>query len=338
MVDEVFDLDENSVYPSIIKPSYLFARGCGKSQMQLQLYDAILKGEINMHDSELKKWLDKNLTKVGVDLGADKICDATVKGENEMNIKETLNKIYGKPAATNEPIKDDIGTDKTFEELLMPDKAEEEWIWVRGFKGTEKDMSCKGYHYELGKQFDLDEDLEPSVCHNGFHFCKSLENVFRHYKIGGGHRFFEVEALVRKSDLDPKKKDYATYANIACRPYYPSSHYDDKYAAKSIRFIRELTVDEVFESVTDKEVLEWTDEQKKRAMETSIRTVRDRIREETLISAGYSPAFAKYIADDSSRYVTAMAMASLTDVSMDVKIMAIFMDNQSNHDVVLDWN
>ena len=41
MVDEVFDLDENSVYPSIIKPSYLFARGCGKSQIQLQLYDAI---------------------------------------------------------------------------------------------------------------------------------------------------------------------------------------------------------------------------------------------------------------------------------------------------------
>ena len=205
MVDEVFGLDENSVYPSIIKPSYLFARGCGKSQIQLQLYDAILKGEINMHDSELKKWLDKNLTKVGVDLGADKICDATVKGENEMNIKETLNKIYGKPAATNEPIKDDIGTDKTFEELLMPDKAEEEWIWVRGFKGTEKDMSCKGYHYELGKQFDLDEDLEPSVCHNGFHFCKKLENVFRYYKIGDGNRFFEVEALVKKSDLDPKK-------------------------------------------------------------------------------------------------------------------------------------
>ena len=247
-----------------------------------------------------------------------------------MNIKETLNKIYGKPAATNEPIKDDIGTDKTFEELLMPDKAEEEWIWVRGFKGTEKDMSCKGYHYELGKQFDLDEDLEPSVCHNGFHFCKSLENVFRHYKIGGGHRFFEVEALVRKSDLDPKKKDYAKYANVACRPYYPSSHYDDKYAAKSIRFIRELTVDEVFESVTDKEVLEWTDKQKKRAMETSINTVRRDIRAFDLCAAGYSPVFAKYIAGDSGRYATAMAMASMTDVSMDVKVMAIFMDNQDD--------
>ena len=330
MVDEVFDLDENSVYPSIIKPSYLFARGCGKSQIQLQLYDAILKGEINMHDSELKKWLDKNLTKAGVDLGADKICDATVKGENEMNIKETLNKIYGKPAATNEPIKDGIGTDKTFEELLMPDKAEEEWIWVRGFKGTEKDMRCQDYQYELGKQFDLDEDVEPVVCSKGFHFCKSLENVFRHYKIGGGHRFFEVEALVRKSDLDPKKKDYAKYANVACRPYYSSSHYDDKYAAKSIRFIRELTVDEVFESVTDKEVLEWTDEQKKRAMETSINTVRRDIRAFDLCAAGYSPAFAKYISIDAGRYVTAMAMASLPDVSIDVKVMAIFMDNQGD--------
>ena len=318
MVDEVFDLDENSVYPSIIKPSYLFARGCGK------ITNTVTTVRCNF------EWLDKNLTKVGVDLGADKICDATVKGENEMNIKETLNKIYGKPAATNEPIKDDIGTDKTFEELLMPDKAEEEWIWVRGFKGTDKDMRCQDYQYELGKQFDLDEDVEPAVCSKGFHFCKSLENVFRHYKIGDGHRFFEVEALVRKSDLDPKKKDYAKYANVACRPYYPSSHYDDKYAAKSIRFIRELSADEVFESVTDSEIRGWTEEQKKRAMETSINAVRRDIRAFELCAAGYSPAFAKYISIDEGRYMTAMAMASLTDVSMDVKVMAIFLDNQDN--------
>ena len=65
-------------------------------------------------------------------------------------------------------------------------------------------------------------------------------------------------------------------------------------------------------------------------METSIRAVKNRIREETLISAGYSPVFAKYIAGDSGRYATAMAMASMTDVSMDVKVMAIFMDNQDD--------
>lgn len=279
-----------------------------------------------MYIKEMEKWLKKNLVKIGDDLGADKICDATLKGENEIDVKEALNQIYDTSISTNTTVKDDITQENVINVIETIEK--DEYVWVKGFKGTDKDMRCQDYQYELGKQFDLDEDVEPVVCSKGFHFCKSLENVFRHYKIGGGHRFFEVEALVRKSDLDPKKKDYAKYANVACRPYYLSSHYDDKYAAKSIRFIRELTVDEVFESVTDKEVLEWADEQKKRAMETSIRTVKDRIREETLISAGYSPAFAKYIADDSSRYATAMAMASLTDVSMDVKVMAIFMDNQ----------
>ena len=222
--------------------------------------------------------------------------DAILKGENKMNVKETL-------------IKDDI----TQEEVMNATKTikEEEWIWVKGFKGTDKNMRCKGdYQYELGKQFDLDADVEPATCSKGFHFCKNLENVFRYYKIGDGNRFFEVEALVKKSDLDPKKKEYA------------------KYAAKSIRFIRELTVDEVFKTVTDSDVREWAEEQKKRAMETSINTVRRDIRAFDLCAAGYSPAFAKYIAGDTGRYNTAMAMASLPDVSMDVKVMAIFMDNQ----------
>ena len=228
-----------------------------------------------------------------------------------MNIKETLNQIYGKSAATNAPIKDNIMQEDVMNTIKTVEK--DEYIWVKGFKGTGKDMRCQDdYQYELGKQFDLDEDVEPMVCSKGFHFCKKLENVFRYYKIGDGNRFFEVEALVKKSDLDPKKKEYA------------------KYAAKSIRFIRELTVDEVFETVTDSDVREWAEEQKKRAMETSINTVRRDIRAFDLCAAGYSPAFAKYISVDAGRYVTAMAMASLTDVSMDVKVMAIFMDNQDN--------
>ena len=294
MADHVYDIDRNSIYPSLIKPEFqVHARGNGKSQAQLQMYYAILKGE------------------------------------NEMNIKETLNQIYGKSAATNAPIKDNITQEDIMNTINTVEK--DDYVWVKGFKGTDKDMRCQDYQYELGKQFDLDEDVEPVVCSKGFHFCKSLENVFLHYKIGNGHRFFEVEALVRKSDLDPKKKDYAKYANVACRSYYPSSHYDDKYAAKSIRFIRELTVDEVFETVTDSDIREWTEEQKKRAMETSINVVRRDIRAFELCAAGYSPEFAKYISIDAGRYATAMAMASLPDVSMDVKVMAIFMDNQGDY-------
>ena len=247
-----------------------------------------------------------------------------------MNIKETLNKIYGKSAATNAPIKDDI----TQEDVMNAIKTieEEEYIWVKGFKGTDKDMRCKDdYQYELGKQFDLDADVEPVTCSKGFHFCKDLESVFCYYKIGDGNRFFEVEALVKKSALESKNK-----SNIRAgldqwsKMYMSFANYDDKYAAKSIRFIRELTVDEVFDIVTDSEVRGWAEEQKRRAMETSIRAVKNEIREEALISAGYSPVFAKYISIGEGRYKTAMAMASLPDVSMDVKVMAIFMDNQDN--------
>ena len=290
MADHVYNIDRNSIYPSLIKPEFqVHARGNGKLQAQLQMYDAILKGE------------------------------------NEMDVKETLNQIYGTSISTNATIKDGIKQADIMNTIETIKK--DEYVWVKGFKGTDKDMRCQDYQYELGKQFDLDEDVEPVVCSKGFHFCKSLENVFRHYKIGDGHRFFEVEALVRKSDLDPKKKDYAKYANVAWSPYHTSSHYDDKYAAKSIRFIRELTVDEVFEAVSNKEVWEWTDEQKKRAMATSINTVRREIRAFDLCAAGYSPAFAKYISIDEGRYKTAMAMASLPDVSMDIKVMAIFIDN-----------
>ena len=245
--------------------------------------------------------------------------DAILKGENKMNVKETL-------------IKDDI----TQEEVMNATKTieEEEWIWVKGFKGTDKNMQCKGnYQYELGKQFDLDADVEPVVCSKGFHFCKKLENVFKYYKIGDGNRFFEVEALIKKSDCD---WDSEQKKNRTSNPYYPYGYLSGfiasnaKYAAKSIRFIRELTVDEVFETVTDSDVREWAEEQKKRAMETSIAAVRKEVREFELCAAGYSPAFSKYIAGDTGRYNTAMAMTSLTDVSMDIKVMAIFMDNQDN--------
>lgn len=246
-----------------------------------------------------------------------------LKGENEMNIKETLNKIYGKPAATNAPIENNI----TQENIMNTTKAieEEEWIWVKGFKGTDKNMQCKGnYQYELGRFFDMNSGDDVELCQSGFHFCKNLENVFRYYSIGDGNRFFEVEALVKKSDLEPTGLDQWS------KMYMSFTNYDDRYAAKSIRFVRELTADEVFETVTDSDVREWTEEQKKRAMATSIQEVRMEIREFELCAAGYSPAFSKYIARDAGRYYRAIAMASLPDVSMDVKVMAIFMDNQDD--------
>lgn len=282
---------------SELKPEFVVpARGCGKSQIQLQLYDAISKGEINMDANAWKEWMNSKFGKpeVGVDTSETKDTTAIVDDIPDVD--------------------------------LTPIMEEEEWIWVKGFKGTEKDMTCKGYRYELGKFFDMNSEEDVELCHSGFHFCKRLRSVFNYYNIGNGNRFFEVEALVKKSDWDQELRkndfDYGPYG----MPYFTYGRSEDKYAAKSIRFIRELTPDEVFD-VLESDACQWDEAQKKRAMETSIQTVRSDIRVFELCAAGYSPAFSQYIAGDVDRCMTALAVASLPDVSMDVKVMAIFMDN-----------
>ena len=33
-------------------------------------------------------------------------------------------------------------------------KESEEWVWVNGYKGTDKDMKCRDFQYEMHKQID----------------------------------------------------------------------------------------------------------------------------------------------------------------------------------------
>ena len=87
---------------------------------------------------------------------------------------------------------------------LPPPEAE--WVWVEGYKGTDKNMCCKDYQYILGATHSLPDEEEVELCKNGFHLCLNLNEVFNFYPIGEGNRFFKVQALVRKSD----KKKYGT--------------------------------------------------------------------------------------------------------------------------------
>ena len=63
---------------------------------------------------------------------------------------------------------------------------------MKGYKGTDKDMRCRGMQYEVGKTFHADGKIE--VCDNGLHFCIRLTDVFDYYEHSNGNRFFEVEA------------------------------------------------------------------------------------------------------------------------------------------------
>ena len=44
---------------------------------------------------------------------------------------------------------------------------------MEGYKVFEPDWTCRGFQYEVGKTFE--EDVIPSCCNRGFHFCKELK-------------------------------------------------------------------------------------------------------------------------------------------------------------------
>ena len=63
---------------------------------------------------------------------------------------------------------------------------------IRGYKVTDKNMQCRGYQFELKKEFI--HSGEPVLCKNGFHFCEKLINCFDYYSFDPENRVFEIVA------------------------------------------------------------------------------------------------------------------------------------------------
>ena len=199
--------------------------------------------------------------------------------------------------------------------------SDDEWIWVEGYKGVYKDMTAHGdFKYELGKQYDIPEGEEIKECKNGFHFCLNLRDVYKHYPIGNGNRFFKVRALVRNTDV-------ANYGKP--EPGWGFYHAINKLAAKSIILTDELTIDEIFESygyITLEDG--WTEKYKKLAIELGIDATRRYMYINNLEALGYSSTFAKLICSMPTEYYDrALAVGSQSDLSMDMKVWVIFNAN-----------
>lgn len=50
---------------------------------------------------------------------------------------------------------------------------------ITGFKGFDKDLKCRDYQYEVGKEFEEEGKIE--ACSNGFHFCENPFDVLGYY-------------------------------------------------------------------------------------------------------------------------------------------------------------
>lgn len=67
---------------------------------------------------------------------------------------------------------------------------------IIAYKGFERDLKCRGFQYEIGKEYELPKGEKPEVCSNGFHACESPLEVLNYYFLDDDanlSRFCEVE-------------------------------------------------------------------------------------------------------------------------------------------------
>ncbi|HGM1374856.1 TPA: hypothetical protein ACKONX_002821 [Clostridioides difficile] len=161
---------------------------------------------------------------------------------------------------------DNIQYDKEMERKLLEmekikidsemKKNSEEWIWIEGYKGTDRDMKCRNFQYELNKTYSVEEIHRGNIniYDYGFHLCLDLKDVFRCYNLDLSNRFFKVKALVRRED---KYKYGMKQSFSSIRPGAECS-----IGAKEIILFRELTFEELKQDIQDKfpkinNELEW---------------------------------------------------------------------------------
>ncbi len=75
---------------------------------------------------------------------------------------------------------------------------------IEGYKGFNKDLTCRGFQYEEGKTYKHRGKVE--VCNEGFHFCENPIDIFRFYPPGESifHKVVGAGELKSEEDIDTK--------------------------------------------------------------------------------------------------------------------------------------
>ena len=84
---------------------------------------------------------------------------------------------------------------------------------VIAYKGFNKDLTCRGFQYEIGKEY---EEKEVSVCERGFHACENPFDVLDFYGDVLDNRFCKVEqsGTIKKDDKKQASSKIKVVAEI----------------------------------------------------------------------------------------------------------------------------
>ena len=96
---------------------------------------------------------------------------------------------------------------------------------MKGYKVFEPDWKCRGFQYAVGETFE--EDVTPSCCNRGFHFCTELKDCFNYYSFDPNNKVAEIEAL---GEIDAEADG-------------------SKHCTNKIKIVREISWEEVLKMV-----------------------------------------------------------------------------------------
>ena len=100
-------------------------------------------------------------------------------------------------------------------------------IEVIAYKGMNSDMSCRDFHYELGKTYKTDK---VELCQCGFHACLNPRDVLDYYSKYRKSRYFKVKLFGEIAKCDKS---------------------DTKVAATEITILEEINIDDIIK------ITEW---------------------------------------------------------------------------------
>ena len=92
---------------------------------------------------------------------------------------------------------------------------------IKGYKAFNKDLTCREFQYEIGKEFEYKGKIE--LCRSGFHFCKRIVDIQNYYNLKDeSTRLCEIEAVGQVIEGN------------------------DKCVTDKIKIIREISKDEMY--------------------------------------------------------------------------------------------
>ena len=76
---------------------------------------------------------------------------------------------------------------------------------IIAYKGFDKNLCCRGFQYEIGKEYVHEGEIE--CCESGFHACTNPFDVLDYYEADGKNRYCEVEqsGTIKTANDDTKQ-------------------------------------------------------------------------------------------------------------------------------------